>query len=368
VTGSTQGAADDAEASCGGGALGADVPWRVELASRSRVRLVEHSDDTGAVVHMRRACADVESEVACGEAGAATGDAALTGVFEPGKYTVFADARERESVGHYTLALDVAPSDGGGTVGDGCGDALPLRGPAATLSGDTFSARDDVAGSCGGAGSADVVYRVDVPRRSRLVAALEGEEAPHVLVAWRHCGERATEVACARVLDEVLSPGTYFVAVDGAAPDSLGRFTLAWTLRDLTPQVGACAAAPALVEGRALSGTTSGAGDKFGTSCASGDAGASGSDRVYELSLARRSTVRVEVDAPTFDVAIALRKSCVDGSGAARADELACEADGDVAHRTSLERTLEAGKYWVVVDGATPNDQGPFTITYRVVR
>jgi hypothetical protein len=77
--------------------------------------------------------------------------------------------------------------------------------------------------------------------------------------------------------------------------------------------------------------------------------------------------VRVTVTAPGFDAAIALRKVCPDGSASGDV-ELACEADADSGHRTSIERTLDAGTYWIVVDGQSPNDQGPFTVEYRTVR
>jgi hypothetical protein len=368
ATSTTEGSADDAEASCGGGAEGADAPWRVELAARSRLRVVEHSDDVSPVVHLRRACTDEQSEVGCGESGASTGDAAVTGIFEPGAYTVFADARERESAGRYQLRLDTAPPGGGGTTGDGCGDALPLVGASGAVSGDTFAARDDLSASCGGAGAPDVAYRVDVARRSRLVATLQGEEGSHLLAAWRRCGDRASELACGRALDDVLAPGTYFLGVDGAAPDAFGRFTLSWALQDLTAQGGACAAAPALVEHRATGATTVGAGDKFTVSCAGGDSGASGPDRVFRFSLRTRATVRVTATASTFDAAVALRKACGDTSGGLAAAELACEAESDAGHRTSVERALEPGTYWVVVDGQTPNDQGPFTVDYQIVR
>ncbi len=368
-TATTEGLADDAQATCGGGAAGADAAWRAEIASRSRVRIVEHSEDMTPVVHVRRACADEESEVACGESGATAGDAAVTTVLDPGAYTVFADAHDRDSAGHYVLSLETAPMAGAGTVGDACGDAVPLSGgTVGTVAGDTFAARDDVSGSCGGAGAPDVVYRLDVGRRSRLVASLDGEEAPHVLVAWRRCGERSDEVACGRTLDEVLAPGTYFIAVDGAAPDSFGRFSLAWALRDLAGQGGACAAAPTLVDGARFSGTTIGAGDKFVTGCGGNDSSGSGSDRVFKFVLPARTAVRIAVTATTFDAALALRRACSDTSGAASAMELACEADSDAGHRTTIERTLEAGSYWVVVDGQSPNDQGPFTLDYRVLR
>ena len=51
------------------------------------------------MVHVRRSCTDEQSEVACGEPSGIPGDAAVTGVFEAGSYSVFADAREREVAG-----------------------------------------------------------------------------------------------------------------------------------------------------------------------------------------------------------------------------------------------------------------------------
>jgi hypothetical protein len=366
-TATTAGLADDAKATCGGGADGADAVWRAEVPARSRVRFVEHSDDVTPVVHVRRACPDEQSEVACGESGAGSGDAAITAVMEPGTYAVFADAHDRDAAGRYTLSFETASPAGSGTSGDACGDAVPLAlGPSGSVSGDTFTARDDVAGSCGGAASPDVVYRVDVPRQSRVTASLDGEEAPHVLVVWRRCGDRASEVACGRTVDEVLAPGTYFVGVDGASPDAFGRFTLNWTVRDLAGQATACASAPPLVDGARVSGTTAGAGDKFATSCASADA--SGPDRVYRFTLASRATVRLALTSSTFDATLALRRACADASAGAGTAELACESEPDVNHRSVIERPLEAGSYWVIVDGQTANDQGPFSLDFKVTR
>jgi hypothetical protein len=364
-SGTTEGAANDAEASCGGGAPAAEAAWQMDLPARGRVRLVEHSDDMAPVVHVRHACADERSEMACGDSGEAPGDAAVTGIFDAGKYAVFADAREAGSTGTYSLRLETAPPGGVGVASDGCADAAPLgAGAAGKVSGDTFGARDDVAGSCGGAGAADVVYRMDVARRSHFGASLEGEEGSHVLVLWRRCGDRAAELACGRVVDEVLAPGAYFIAADGATPDALGRFTLKWSLGDLTGQAAACASAAPLVEGRAVDSTTVAQGDKFAPSCASSDAAASGADRVFKLPLAARRTVRVTVNAPGFEAAVALRKACGDLPGVP-SGELACEAGSDGNRRVVLEKTLDAGVYWVVVDGQSPTDQGPFTIDYR---
>jgi hypothetical protein len=365
---STEGMADNARATCGGGAEGADAAWRVDLASRSRVRLIEHADDLAPVLHARRACVDEQSEIACAESGASAGDAAITGIWEAGAYSVFADAHDRDSTGRYTLSLETSTPGGAGTRGDGCGDAVPLGATAAgSVVGDTFDARDDVAGSCGGSGSPDLIYRLDVPRRSHLVATLEDEEAPHIIAVSRRCGERSAEAACGRAIDTVLAPGSYFVAADGASPEAFGRFTLKWQLRDLTGQAAACGAASTLTNGRTVSGTTIGAGDRFTPSCASTDTGASGPDRVFKFVLTAAAEVRLVVTAPSFDAVVALRRACGEGSGSPPLPDLGCEAETDGSHRVVLERGLEAGTYWVVVDGRSAGDQGSFTIEYRTL-
>jgi len=367
VAATTDGTADDSEASCGGGATGQDAPWRFELASRQRLRLIEHSDEMAPVVHVRSACGDAESEMACGESRPGTSDAAITGVFGPGGYTAFADARERDSAGRYTLSLETAPAGGSGTAGDACGDAMALAGSGGTVPGDTFRAHDDLSGSCGGGGAADVVYRVDVLRRSRLQASLQAEEAPHVLVAWRRCGDRASELACGPTLDEVLAPGSYFVAVDGATHDALGRFSLEWTLQDLAAQSTACTSAPVLTEHRPATATTAGVGDRFATSCGVHGGAADAPDRVFRFALAARAKVKLELTAANFDAFLALRRSCGDAAGSTGAAQLACSAETDRARTTDLEATLEGGTYWVVVDGQSPNDQGTFTLTYSIL-
>jgi hypothetical protein len=367
-TGTTVGLSDDAHATCGAGAGGADAAWQAEVTSRSRVRIVERSGDLAPVVHVRRVCGEEQSEVACGESGAAPGEATVTGVFDPGRYTVFADAHEQEATGRYTVLYETAPLGGGGASADGCADAARLpAGESGTVSGDTFTARDDFAGSCGGAGAADVVYRLDVARRSRLAAGLDAEEAPHVLELFRRCGDRSTEAACGRTVDEVVAPGTYYVGVDGASAEAFGRFTMHWALHDLTGEARACARPPLLVPGRTVDGTTVGAPDDFDGSCGpSSDRAPSGPDRVYMLVLPRRSNVRLLLKAQSFDALLAVRRTCADAPGDSLA-EVACEAQPDSSHRaTTLERTLEAGTYWVVVDGVSPKDQGAFSLEYRL--
>lgn len=358
--GTSEGRVDDAAASCGGGAAGTDVPWRFDVPGRSRMRVTEHADGMSPVVHLRHVCTEEDTEIACGEAAVNAHDAAVARTLEAGSYTAFADARDRDAAGPYTLQLETSGLEGDGTSGDGCGDAIPL--PPGHAAGDTFAARDDLSGSCGGAGSPDVVYRLDVPDRSRLIARFEQAESQQLVVVWRHCGDRSSEVACGRDVDAVLAPGSYSVAVDGAAPDAYGRFAIAWSLQDLTAQSSACAAAPVLRPGRTVSGSTGGAGDRFASSC-SGNGLATGPDRVFRFSLASAATVHLSLVAPSFDASLSLRKACGEAPGA----ELECKDESDVSRRTTLQRRLEPGSYWVVVDGQSPNDQGAFTLDLGLV-
>jgi hypothetical protein len=282
---------------------------------------------------------------------------------------VFADAHDQDATGRYSLLYETAPLAGGGAVADGCGDAARLApGESGSVAGDTFEARDDLSGSCGGGGAADVVYRLDVARRSRLVASLDGEEAPHVLEVFRRCGDRSTEVACGRGVDDVVAPGTYYIGVDGLSADAFGRFTMHWSVHDLGGQAKACARPPLLGSGRTVDATTAGGSDDFDGSCApSSGPAATGPDRVFKFSLARRSAVRLVLKAPSFDALLAVRRTCAEAPGDSIA-EVACEAQPGPSRRTTtLERTFEAGDYWVVVDGVSPKDQGPFSLEYKVL-
>jgi hypothetical protein len=183
-----------------------------------------------------------------------------------------------------------------------------------------------------------------------------------MLELWgQRCGDRGSEVACGREVDEVIAAGTYFLGVDGASPDSFGRFTLTWSVRELAAQAGVCTGAPRLVEGRTTKSTNVGTGDRFASSCA-GDG--SGQDRVFRFDLASRASVTVSAVAD-FDLALSLRKACSDiPAGGA---ELACEAQAVSLHRTSLKRTLDPGTYWIVVEGQTQPDAGAFELVYRTV-
>jgi hypothetical protein len=372
VQGTTGASFDHARASCGDEAKGADVVYKLDVAQRARVRVGLHSDDFSPVVHVRRMCADDATEVGCFSTGASDDEAAYVGLLDRGTYAVFADGSDKEQSGRFTIQAELAPEQGSGGPGDACADAQGL--PAASernVAGDTFASRDDFAGKCGGAGAADVVYKVEIPRRSRIGARFSRQEGRHVFVLSRSCGDRGAEIACGPSLDEVVMPGTYWLAVDGARPDAFGKFLFDWRVREVASQEAACRSAPSIAEGQ-TTGTTAGAGDRFTTSCGGREDGQASPDRLYRLVLAKRTHVRLALATPTWDGVLAVRKACLEPQGGAsvgaRAAEAACNNDSEDTHHARIDTTLDAGTYFVHVDGHAAGNEGPFTLEYHAVR
>ena len=227
-------------------------------------------------------CEDSNSEVACSDSGFADDEAAWVGVLDAGAYWVFADGADDASPGAFTLAAEMVPQGGFGVgqsaPGDGCGDAVPLNGTTGRIEGDTFAAKDDVAITCAPNGGADVVYRFDLSHKSRVTARLVGDESSHALALERACAEKATELSCGSIVDRTVEAGTYFLVVDGARPESLGRFALTYKIRDMAQVEATCAKVPALSFNRAEHSTTVAAGDEIlvslrRTQCGAGLAG-----------------------------------------------------------------------------------------------
>jgi hypothetical protein len=370
IAGTLSGGFDHARASCGAEAKGPDALHSFDLGARARVRITEHSADFSPAVHLRTACADERTEVGCADGGIKSDEATWAGVLPAGSYVLFADSSDTDARGRYTLESELAPEAGTGARGDTCGDAMALGLNERSVEGDTFLARDDAAGKCGGQGAPDVFYRFELTRRSRVTARFKAQESEHTFVLTRSCTDRAAEIACGPIVDDVLAPGVYYLAVDGATVDTLGRYTFAFLAHDVSAQEGACRAPPVLVDGATVKGTTVGAGDRFTTSCAGQRDAQASPDRVYQLTLAARAKVRLVLSTPTWDGVLAVRTTCVDlpRASAAFANEAACNNDFQDTRHARVEATLDAGTYFVVVDGHKANNEGAFSLEYRVVR
>jgi hypothetical protein len=364
------GSFDHAHASCGAEAKGPDALHRFDLGARGRVRITEHSADFAPAVHLRKQCTDEHSEIGCADSGVKSDEATWAGMLPAGSYVVFADSSDKDARGRYTLEAELAPEAGSGVRGDTCGDATSLALSDKGVEGDTFLARDDVAGKCGGQGAADVVYRFELTRRSRVTARFEQQESEHVFVIMRSCADRSSEIACGPLVDEMLAPGVFYLAVDGANADALGRFTFNFLARDVSAQENACRTPPALVDGQTVQGSTIGAGDKFTTSCGGRDDGQASPDRLYKIVLGARARVRLLLTTPTWDGVVAIRKSCIEPARSVgpRSVEAACNNDSGDSHHAKIETTLEPGTYFVVVDGHQARNEGAYTLEYRILK
>jgi hypothetical protein len=370
VTSTLTGAFDHARASCADEAKGPDALHRLDVTQRARVRVTLHSDDFSPVVHLRKTCSDDKTEVGCSDSGAKSEDATWVGLVDPGTYTVFADSSDKAARGRYTIEAELAPEQGSGTKGDSCGDAISIGANEKGIEGDTFGARDDIAGKCSGQGTPDIIYRFDLTKRSRVTAKFGNQEGEHVFVLLRNCTDKTSEAACSANIDEVLGPGTYWLAVDGAHREGLGRYTFSVAARDVTAQEAACKGPPQLAPGQKVTGTTVGAGDKFTTSCGGREDAQSSPDRVFKLVLAEKTKIQLLLSTPNHDGVLAIRKSCLDPPQmrGVRSAEAGCNNDSPDNRHSKIETTLDAGTYFVVVDGHTSKNEGTFTLEYKTLK
>lgn len=352
-------------ASCGDGAKGPEIPYTLEIPVAARVRIAERANGFFTpTLHLRKQCESEADEIGCSEDAVAPSEAVFTGSLAAGRYFVFADSADVDASGAFDVEVETDVEPGSGAGGDTCASALQLASITQTVEVDTFTAKDDVAGKCGGAGAPDVMYRFDLRKRMRVIASvLKSETAPLFSIA-SSCGDRSKEIACGKSVDQILPAGSYFMVVDGSAPGKFGRSSALLQIVDIDKQESACRAAPLLRPAQTISGTTTGAGDKFRSSCSGV---ASSADKQYKLVLSERTKVRIELNSPSFEGVLSIRKSCLELPGGASAEVTCNKRKGDPYH-AQVDRTLDAGTYFVSVDGVGPLNDGAFTLHYQVMK
>lgn len=350
-------------ARCGNNARGPDRVYRLEVPQESRLQLHEESDYDG-VLYLRRACGDANTEVDCNDDAEDTQHSRINAVVPAGTYYVYSDSFRNNATGNYTLEADLAPVAGGSTPGDTCADAVPLV-PGTPVEGNTFQAHDDVQSPCATAEGYDVVYRLNLPTRSRVKLWFEQSDLNNqgTITVTRNCGQvaqatcRAGNVGEANAYDQTLDAGQYFVIVDSAAARHFGRFRLNARVEDPQAAERLCRTAPLLVSGRTVSGTTANGTDRFQATCAGA---ARSPENLYRLNLTRRSRVRLTLSAQ-FDGALYLRQQCTQQS-----TERACNDDSTDPQHSLIETELPPGQYTVFVDGYGQNNSGTYTLETEV--
>jgi hypothetical protein len=131
----------------------------------------------------------------------------------------------------------------------------------------------------------------------------------------------------------------------------------AWGACNLpVPANDTCAGATAITAGIDTSGTTCGAAGDYAGTC-----GGAGPDVVYRLDVAMRSAVTIQTGA-TWDTVLHLRGDGCPGS------EVACNDNiSGTDQRSRITTTVDAGTYYVVVDGRNETATGAFVL-YTTVR
>jgi len=340
---------------------GSEALFKFDLKSRSRVRLGMRSSSGGeSSISVRKRCEDPATEMVCSKDWHIDG-IAWTGLMDSGAYTVIASTTDATHSASVDLSLDRADAQGnGGIDGDTCKDAKPLQlGTQLTI--DSFQAKADLRASCAADGAADLVYKLDVKAKSRLFVSTIEDEGHHVFALQKSCGDTKGEIACeiastSKGFDATVDPGSYFFVIKGKGVDDFGRTKLSAKLRELAPAVAACKAAPKLVPGTPINDTTAGSPDRFASEKCGGTVWSQTSgDKVYQFTLKEKSKVSLSLKGGTFYNAImSLRSDCSDPTR----NEIVCSN----YYSKQIDRELDPGTYFVVVDGYGTKAEGTFTL------
>ncbi len=281
-------------------------------------------------------------------------------------------------------------------VDPACPDAIPLT-PGAVAQGDTATGTHRFQPRCGGSSAnPEHIYALQLPSRSRVALRLTSS-FDGVLSVRSVCERGSAEVACNddagdtrhSSIDVTLEAGTHFVFVDGWGTSGAGTYSLVATVTSLgasavavavgeadpsfvapppvvavaplappppPPRASTCEQAPTLPRNGSVHGTTSGYSNQLGASCGSG---ARSPERVFSLSLSRRARVGLRLES-SFDGVLYVRSGCQRGA------EVACNDDAGDTRHSALDLTLDAGTWYVVVDGYAGSQSGDFDLTTSV--
>lgn len=353
-------------ATCGN-SEGGESLFKFDLKQRSRLRVGgKVANGNNVVLSLRTRCDDATSEVACSSTYHLDG-ISWTGIRDVGNYTLFVDSSDANMSGSAEATLDVSPDGGDGAVeSDSCTSAKPLQ-TSGTFTLDTLHAKADAKASCASDGAADLVYKLDVKVKSRVFfsANSSDDEGRHVIAVQKACGDTKGELSCDLVgqskgVDATLDPGSYFVIVKGKGKDDFGRVKMSVKLRELAPAQAACKAATKLVSGTAVKDTTKDAPDRFASQgCGGQIAQQSSGDKVYQFTLKEKSKVNLQLKGGTFYNAImSLRSDCSDPTR----NEIVCSN----TYSKTIDRELDPGTYYVVVDGYGVKNEGEYNLELNV--
>lgn len=347
------------------------VAYSLDVTQLSRLRwALQHQVGYRLWLQMQRMCGPVQCglplcsvgvsgpPLVLGNAGDPSARERPVHFVEPGHYRVWVDTQASWTAASdiaFWLRAELTPAQGRGVKGDGCSDAISLADSSGTVMGDLFDARNDVATSCEHSGIADVVYRVDLREKSRLVARAKGHVGAFPIALQRVCAGAKSQIACDSAVAHVLEPGPYWLVIKANQIGDASVYQLDYRVQPWQAMRRDCAAAPVLQQGRDVTGSTVGKPDRFAI-VGSADISAPGrSDQVYQFRLQKRMSVNVQLTRKQGPLTLSVSKDCFSDP----VQEYQCNTRSNSS--CSVSQVLSPGTYHVVVESDT-QDGSQYTL------
>lgn len=365
---------DDVVSSCGNASGGGrDLLWTFRLDATFDVRVTAKASAASPaepVVSLRANC-DMDQELACSDGLGGTSSFLLKSL-APGSYTLVVDSYDASSSGRVDVTVDFLPATL--PANETCATAAPLA-PDTDVVVDLSTASDDLQVSCNTEpDSGEAVYRLELTEaRDVFISATATGDVDPVLALRNAPCATGSQVTCfdaafgpnETLIARNLAAGTYFVIVERYGAGT-GTVTVRATLAAPSPPpLNDTCAAPRAITFQPGSNTATFTVD---TSLATDATAGSCNDQpnspevVYSLTLPSTRVVTVSTSASgtaSTDAVVYLRGTECDATDGG---ELDCANAAPPAPDT-FTLPLDAGTYWLFVEGFGPGGAGPTDVT-----
>ncbi len=260
----------------------------------------------------------------------------------------------------FTLSVEVLPASPP-PMGDRCDAPIPLV-PGTPYSGTLLDKQHDYEVSCG-FHYRDAVHVLTLTEAADVTIDLDGGTSYMNLAVRTDCDADVGQLRCdagspARARLRGLAAGTYYLIVESS---SAGAYTLNATITTPPstpiPVTGndVCAGAYLVPEaGGLFTGSTITALPDYATSSTSCGFMATSKDVVFRLDLTARSRVVATTDGSSFDTVLYYM------AGSCPSPEVACDDNSGEGTRSLLDRNLDPGIYFFIVDGWGSSSAGNY--------
>lgn len=335
-----------------------DLVYTFTTTTEQDVRVTAQSTTGESMAwEIRSTCTDATSALRCVYGGPATGRVYR---LPAGTYFVVVEGPSYRDVDFMLTVELLTPSDP--PAGDLCSDPIPLT-VGTAYTGSFLDMQDDIDVSCGFR-YRDVAHSFTLPSASDVTIELDGGTFANMSLRGT-CDDGASQLICvsgdpARTRLRGLGAGTYYVIAESSSGSSYTLRVDAAPPTMVVPVSGndTCATAHVVpAAGGLFTGNTTGLVNDYTAVCGSG---AGSPDAAFELTLTGRSRVVASTEGSSYDTVLHIhRDPCTSA-------ELHCDDDGGAGVTSLLDRVLDAGTYYIVVDGFGTGSTGSYVLDVTV--